>query len=33
VQGTPGVFVNELRLLRMPTLAQLLDAVDRAAAP
>jgi protein-disulfide isomerase len=33
VQGTPGVFVNELRLLRTPTLPQLLDAVDRAAAP
>jgi NhaA family Na+:H+ antiporter len=33
VQGTPGVFVDGLRLLRMPTLAQLLDAVDRAAAP
>jgi protein-disulfide isomerase len=33
VQGTPGVFVDGLRLLRTPTLAQLLDAVDRAAAP
>jgi protein-disulfide isomerase len=33
VQGTPGLFVNELRLLRVPTLAQLLDAVDRAATP
>ncbi|MBW3648443.1 MAG: DsbA family protein [Actinobacteria bacterium] len=33
VQGTPGVFVNGLRLLRAPTLPQLLDAVDRAAAP
>lgn len=33
VQGTPGLFVNELRLLRTPTLPQLLDAVDRAAAP
>jgi NhaA family Na+:H+ antiporter len=33
VQGTPGVFVNELRLLRTPTLPQLLAAVDRAAAP
>jgi NhaA family Na+:H+ antiporter len=32
VQGTPGVFVNGLRLLRAPTLPQLLDAVDRAAA-
>jgi NhaA family Na+:H+ antiporter len=33
VLGTPGVFVDGLRLLRTPTLAQLLDAVDRAAAP
>jgi NhaA family Na+:H+ antiporter len=33
VQGTPGLFVSELRLLRVPTVAQLLDAVDRAAAP
>jgi NhaA family Na+:H+ antiporter len=33
VQGAPGLFVNELRLLRTPTLAQLVDAVDRAAAP
>ena len=33
VQGTPGVFVNGLRLLRTPTLPQLFDAVDRAAAP
>jgi protein-disulfide isomerase len=33
VSGTPGVFVDGLRLLRTPTLAQLLDAVDRAAAP
>jgi NhaA family Na+:H+ antiporter len=33
VQGTPGLFVDELRLLRTPTLPQLLDAVDRAAAP
>jgi NhaA family Na+:H+ antiporter len=33
VQGTPGVFIDGLRLLRTPTLAQLLDAVDRAAAP
>jgi protein-disulfide isomerase len=32
VQGTPGVFVNDLRLLRTPTLQQLLEAVDRAAA-
>jgi protein-disulfide isomerase len=33
VQGTPGLFVNELRLLRTPTPIQLLDAVDRVAAP
>lgn len=33
VQGTPGIFVNGLRLLRTPALPQLLDAVDRAAAP
>ncbi|MEX2289147.1 MAG: thioredoxin domain-containing protein [Mycobacteriales bacterium] len=33
VQGTPGLFVDELRLLRTPTLPQLLGAVDRAAAP
>lgn len=33
VQGTPGVFINGLRLLRAPTLPQLLDAIDRAAAP
>lgn len=33
VQGTPALFVDELRLLRTPTLQQLLDAVDRAAAP
>lgn len=33
VVGTPGVFVDDLRLLRTPTLQQLLDAVDRAAAP
>jgi NhaA family Na+:H+ antiporter len=33
VQGTPAVFIDGLRLLRTPTLAQLLDAVDRAAAP
>ncbi len=33
VEGTPGVFIDELRLLRTPTLQQLLDAVDRAAAP
>jgi NhaA family Na+:H+ antiporter len=32
VDGTPAIFIDELRLLRTPTLQQLLDAVDRAAA-
>lgn len=33
MQGTPGLFVNDLRVLRTPMLNQLLDAVDRAATP
>lgn len=32
VHGTPAIFVDGLRLLRTPSLPQLLDAVDRAAA-
>lgn len=32
VQGTPALFVDGLRVLRTPSLPQLLDAVDRVAA-